>query len=786
MNLVCRVRVCAVTLLTGILASAAEGQSLPVGTWLAHTSARQVRDVSASGNLIWAASSGGIFGYDTSTGEFTRYTAAEGLHEVEARAIAYDARRESVWTGYGDGVLDRLDLNSGIVTTFFDIQRSDRFPAKAINRMEVIGDSLYVATEFGLVIFDAVRGEVRDTYSRLGNFGAATAVQDFAFAPLPDGMPGLWLATERGIAYALLESSSLQDPASWTVETAVFPAQSVLTMQFSEGRLYVGTERGLGLRNADGRYTALRLTTRPVESLALLDGRLLAIDRFRLFEVSPAGSGRVAVGGFLDLRRVAVDSEGNIWLADAQSGLNQYVWPPGASLPELVSSSVYPEGPFDTPFGDLDVDAVGNLWAAGVIGASGTGFYRMTPAGEWTNFTTRFTLALQGLGSFWQVHADGRGNLWASSRGGGLAHVSPEDAITVYNSSNSSLLPAAGTQSYVIAHGAASESDGTLWITNTTAPMPLHVRTPDGDWTALPPPVCAGRAPTTGLGSLIVDSNGIKWIVLQSLGNLNLTAGIMVLDTQDTPTDPSDDMCQIYDEPGANGVGLPQSQILSVAEDLAGRIWVGTTGGPAYFLTSPFAATDRALRATWPIWSDRSIGSYVLNGLAVNDIAVDPSNRLWMATNRGAYLLSEQDGVELVQHFRASDSPLFSDIVTTVVVDAGTGRVFLGTDKGLLTYQGDAIQPAERTQDLFIYPNPVRFDGGVSTEIFIEGLVAETEISVLAVHGELIRRFQARGGRVRWDGRDLNGELVPSGMYLVVASGRNGEGVGYGKVAIIR
>ncbi len=786
MRLTLRFRVGLAVLMTGAMPTCVYAQSMPAGTWMAHTSARQVSDVSVSGSAIWAASSGGIFGYDASSGEISRYTAAEGLHEVEARAIAYDPHRESVWTGYSDGVLDHLDLQSGKVTTFFDIQRSDRFPAKAINRMVVHGDSLLVATDFGLVVFDAVRGEVRDTYSRLGSFAAATAVHDFVLAPLPDGATGLWLATQRGIAYARRESSSLQDPASWTVESAVLPGKVVRALEFYDGRLFVGTELGLGVRNPAGGYSDLRLTTRPVESLALLDGRLLAIDPFRLFEINAASSARVVVGGFLDLQRVAIDEQGNIWLADAQSGLNQYAWSPGTALPELVRASVYPDGPFDAPFGDLELDGAGNLWAAGVLGASGTGFYRMSSAGQWTNFTTRFVAELEGLGSFWRVHADNHGHLWAPSRGGGLAHVSPADAVTVYNNTNSTLLPAAGTQNYIIVHGAASEPDGTLWVTNTTAAMPLHVRTPDGSWTALPPPVCAGSAQTTGLGSLMVDSNGIKWIVLQSLGNLNQTTGIMVLDTQDTPTDPSDDMCQVYDESGANGVGLPESQILSIAEDLAGRIWIGTSGGPAYFLASPFAATDQALRATWPVWADRSIGSYVLNGLAVNDIGVDPSNRLWMATNRGVYLLAEQDGIELVQHFRANDSPLFSDMVTTIAVDAGTGRIFLGTDKGLLSYQGDAISPSESARDLFIYPNPVRIEGNTAPEVFIEGLVAETEITVLAAHGTLVQRFQARGGRVRWDAKDRNGELVPSGMYLIVASGKNGEGTAYGKVAIIR
>jgi hypothetical protein len=52
--------------------------------------------------------------------------------------------------------------------------------------------------------------------------------------------------------------------------------------------------------------------------------------------------------------------------------------------------------------------------------------------------------------------------------------------------------------------------------------------------------------------------------------------------------------------------------------------------------------------------------------------------------------------------------------------------------------------------------------------------------------GELVQRMATRGGQATWDARDLNGQLVPSGMYLVIAVGNAGEGRGVGRVAIIR
>ena len=57
---------------------------------------------------------------------------------------------------------------------------------------------------------------------------------------------------------------------------------------------------------------------------------------------------------------------------------------------------------------------------------------------------------------------------------------------------------------------------------------------------------------------------------------------------------------------------------------------------------------------------------------------------------------------------------------------------------------------------------------------------------VRARFGEVVAEFSARGGRAQWDGRDRSQQFVPSGLYLVVAVGENGEGTAFGKVAVVR
>lgn len=765
-----------------LLTAQVDAQSLR--SWSAHTSARLVTSLSAGSSMVWVASTGGIFGYDPSTGQLSRFTAAEGLYDVNVRAIAWDSDRQVVWTGYTDGVFERLDLSTGEVVTFFDIFRSDRFPSKVINEMVIIGDSLLIATGFGLVVFDPSQNEVRDTYSRFGEITAATAVNDVAVIDAPDGTRHLWVGTDTGVASAPLSSRSLQDPSSWTSMTNVQPASKVTDLVYHHNRVYVGTPLGLGTRRSDGTFTRVGSSNRPIMDLDILDDKVIAVTQFRIRAYDPQGNETIPVDGFEDLQAVAVH-QSTVWLGDAQRGLNQYSKTDGSTSLTLVTSDLYPDGPFDSLFEDLVTGPDGSLWAAAQRGLARTGFYRRNSDGDWTNFTGRFVDALKDRGGYWRVHVDGQATAWAGSRGGGLAHVSSDDAVTVYDQSNSTLSPASGTQNYIIIGGIGSDEDGYLWVTNTISQYPLHVRDPEGNWTRLLPPLCQGAPQSTGLGDIIVDSNGIKWIILLEPGNLNLTRGILILDTSGTPEDQSDDVCRFYSSPGSNGTGLPGSQIQSITEDLSGRIWIGTNGGPAFFRTSTLVASDPGLEAVWPVWDDRTDGTYVLRGLSVNDIAADPSNRLWMATPDGLYLLSESDGYNLAAHYTSDNSPLFSNQVLTITVEETSGEVFIGTDKGLVSAYSDAVKSSEQVQDLFVYPNPVEIMSDQSPQVYIEGLVAETEISITSIHGELVRRMQARGGRGLWNGRDQMGNLVPSGMYLIVARGKNGEGIAYGKVAVI-
>lgn len=763
--------------------------------WQAHTSLREITALSSADGALWAATTGGIFRYDAAAGgEMVAFTAAEALHSVQTRAIAFDAERGVVWIGYRDGVLDRLDPESGAVKSYLDIARAERFTAREINRLVVSDGALYIATAFGVVVFDPDGGEVRDTYSRLGTFAPGTPVYDLAIAPVPDGSMGLWLATESGVAFASLSTPNLQDPAAWRVETAGLPAAFTRSIAYFDGSIYAGTDAGLAVRQADGTYADVGVTNRAVMSLHASDDRLLGVERFAVLAVEAGGAARLlTVPGYTAPVAIA-ETVGDVWVGDRQGGLLRVEVPaPPATAVSIVQERVFPDGPFHNAFADLVVDDAGKLWAAGGLAPSDQpdlGFYSFDPQQGWTSYTSSLVPELQGRTSFERIHVDPSGNVWAASSGGGLVRVTPEGAIEIFTPGNSSFQSASGSSDFVLVGGVASERDGTLWVTTRGAPTDLHVRTPDGTWTALPNFSCDGFS-TNGmtLDRITIDAYGQKWIVVLDEFRLASRIGLLVLDTGADPVSTADDACQFFNTKGSSGQQLPSTSVSAVVEDRDGLVWIGTETGLAYLINNGVVARDPLSVPIWPQQADRSQGIWLLNGSGLNirDLAVDPANRLWVATDLGAYLIeATAGGFQVVEHLTTLNSPLFSNSVLSVAIAPATGRVYFATDQGLLSFEGEAIAPAEQAQGLKVYPNPARAVDGALPAIFIEGLVDATELRVLTPDGRVVARLTTRGGRVRWDGRDLDDRLVPSGMYLVVAVGQKGEGTAYGKVAIIR
>ena len=254
-------------------------------------------DLAVSGSEAWVATAGGVFSYDEESGSIRTFTVVDGLSSVTTTSIGADPSRNAVWVGYSSGALDRINTETGVIRRFRDIERADQFTDRGINRIVVSGDTVFVATQFGVVVFDPIKNEVRDSYSRLGSLPAGTPVRDVHIESSIFGVSTIWLATEKGVARATLKGSNLQDPGVWSVESqGLFGnSESVRSLESVGSVLYAGTDQDLFERSSSGFYTPFSLTSQRVTHLSERDGVLIGAAEFRVLIVTP-GVGWKTVG----------------------------------------------------------------------------------------------------------------------------------------------------------------------------------------------------------------------------------------------------------------------------------------------------------------------------------------------------------------------------------------------------------------------------------------------------------------------------------------------------------
>ena len=127
---------------------------------------------------------------------------------------------------------------------------------------------------------------------------------------------------------------------------------------------------------------------------------------------------------------------------------------------------------------------------------------------------------------------------------------------------------------------------------------------------------------------------------------------------------------------------------------------------------------------------------------------------------------------------------MFSDNIIDIAIDPNNGEVFIGTEKGLLSYRSDATIGANTQNNTTVFPNPVRED--YHGLIAINGLITDANVKITDIKSNIVFETFAQGGQATWNGLTQDGNRVQTGVYLVFSSDINGEEKIVSKILFIR
>jgi hypothetical protein len=309
---------------------------------------------------------------------------------------------------------------------------------------------------------------------------------------------------------------------------------------------------------------------------------------------------------------------------------------------------------------------------------------------------------------------------------------------------------------------------------NGYADQPLYVYTKDGDWYSFD---CGSSAKNRFPKKIVIDFNGNKWFSLEN-------AGVYGYHDNGTIDNAADDKVVNLNS-GSNTGALPSTTVNALAVDFDNEIWIGTDNGFAvlYNSESAFDAAAGDYNAQRIKVEYEGNVEYVLGNTNITDIEVDGGNRKWFGTANSGIILLSADGQEVIEQHTTDNSPLISNNIIDIKLDHATGELFIVTDKGLVSYRTDATYEDPDYTTVNIFPNPARpdFEGPIS----IQGIRYNSDVKITDVSGNLVYKTTSNGGTATWDGKNVKGEKVSTGVYLIWTAANEGKGRYVGKVLVV-
>ena len=764
----------------------------PVGEWkLYPVFANSVTKMLETPEKVFYVSEGNLYSYDKNTDENYHYASVNKLNDNNVTDIYYNDVNKYVLVTYKNGNID-LVFDKGNVVNLPDIKDAVLTTSKTINDVSFYENKIYVATEFGIIIYNDQTYRVIESGIFSQNVSSILATNGYIIMCI--GWD-IYAAEVEGGHSTLDKFTKIYGTNAEEMEV-------------------VNDNKILFLTKGSSNYTLREVTTNFTAGVSKIIKSIVATSI-----QGPKYFNRDSQGGVYTTTTsqiIKYDTEGNQSIVDLPTSLQSKTLSYWNDMSSVWAADGTGIGNYDISGGNVtvlkDVFNPGGVTVKNVIflnqGNSGKVYLANTGAskiynvdryiqsqvncineGEIENIVPKTFVRSNknnpGSTKFFDSYnlcedptdpdAYYIGTYWE-----GLYKVKNNEAVKKYDWTNSTITMAYSNYAcHVPALG--FDRNNNLWVVQIvdaiTKPV-LHMITAANlqkeevtasDWNGI------------NLGDFKGDKDA-RILICKHSNMIFVSDGtwdskLIAYDTKGTYDNVKDDK---YLEWGKfidqDGKVFDPSYITWLNEDADGRVWIGTDIGVVE-IARPETALDGSMTINHlkvPRNDGTSLADYLLDAQFVTYIACDNSNRKWISTRgSGLYLVSES-GDAILQHYTEDNSPLPSNTVCSVVCDSQSNTVYIGTDMGLVEFKSDSSPAEADFSNVYAYPNPVRPD--YTGWITIKGLMENSLVKIADSLGNVFYTTRSEGGMVTWDGCNAAGQRVKSGVYYVFAShGGDGE-----------
>jgi len=730
-----------------------------INKWEVFTDLKNVNEIAVIDNkYAFCATSGGLFSVDLSSGEILKkYTNIDGLLFNDLISIIVDNQKR-LWIGASDGSICIFDFYNNKWKYIYDIKNSSE-NNKSINGFTIYSNYIFVATGYGIQKISTIDFNfVEAPYYQFNTFTSKTKVNK-----LTTLNNKIFAVTASGIAYANLINTNLNNPASWSIYNTAPMNGNSISIEAAGNNVFAGSEAGFVYYDGSNwnpypNGQVNMVNTRAIKSIGNTlyfisnSNVIFSADLSNLSVITPY----LVPGNFLSL---GTDNQ-NLLAGAYENGV--YMKKQGAY------SYVYPNCPYRNIFDYVTFDNKGNIWSA--ASTYDGGFYKYDGI-NWESYNTSIYPQIGNINWFKKIVPEGD-NIWAIGYGPGATKISGNNIIN-YNYSNSNLPGIPADSTFVALNSGAIDNIGKFWtiLYMTRSGASLYSYKGDAIFNKYDNPslITGGLAKFTNIS---IDNYNTKWISCVT------PPGLYYFNENGTDTNYTDDIYGFY-----STSDFAVNEITDVIVDKNNEVWISSDNG-IFIINNPLAAiqNNKPTPVKLGIISGNLRVPFTENCRCLH---ADILNEKWIGTqNNGVFHLSE-DGSTLLEQFNISNSPILENNISSITVNRKNGKAYFGTTKGLFAYQSNAVEPVESFDKIICSPNPYLIPSAV--DLKIDGLVEGSIIKIFTLNGEVIAEFDSPGGRIAtWNGLNKKGELIPSGIYMIVAFNKDASKVGKGKLAVIR
>ncbi|MBZ5858618.1 type IX secretion system anionic LPS delivery protein PorZ [Flavihumibacter profundi] len=707
----------------------------PIGTWQEHLPYNSAIAVSAGTNHLYTATPFACFSIALQGGTIGRLSRINGLAETGVQTI-FCTPGEKLVIAYRNSNINVISGKQ--ISTINSLQLKPVNADKTIYQVSGDDNQCLLSTGFGIVVLNLSKMEIGDTWV-VGYGGAYTRVNAAA-----KSAGYYYAATQEGLKRAPATGINQADYRNWELLSGSngLPAGPVQQVLVVNDTVYLQAATALYMLK-NGQFTLIHSDDWQWNNLSFSSGRIIICQQRN----NEAEILKLFTDGLVDER--ITDSRIRVPLGAAITGDVLWIADSSNGLLEKTSQGITPVIP-NSPYSVATGDIIANnkeWWAA--TGEALSQFAEL----QWTIYNTNDHTLPAGFTHPGPLLMDRTGILWAGSFGAGLLkRESGQFSLSI-----DGLSGAVDDPTSFRVTGLAEDADRNLWISNHGAKNGLVMRYPNGDFRSFNIPFSYSGYTVS---QIVIDDLNQEWI-LSPGGN-----GVFCFNHGASIDNTGDDQWRMYRAGKGNG-NLPSNTVLSLVKDAFGFIWVGTDDGIGIIQCAEQVFSGQGCEAVLPVVQTDQFAGYLFKGEAVQAMAVDGANRKWVGTKNGVWLVSP-GGEKTIYHFTSSNSPLLSNDVRKIVIDQSDGTVIFSTSSGICSYKGDATSGGEVNANVLVYPNPV--PPGYNGQIAVRGLVDNAFVKIVELNGRLVYQGRALGGQFIWNGRDMYGKTISSGVYLVMAS----------------